>query len=80
MVVRERVEGIGEIAEVLHNDEKTLRVRMRDDAWGEVEVVEGDALATEAAGAEAHCDGGGSGKGGREGDVEWDSSSVVFGA
>lgn len=78
MVVREGVEGNGEIAEVLENNEKTLGVRMCDDAGGEAEVVKVDALATEAAGTEAHCGGGCSGEDERKGDVVWDGGFVVF--
>lgn len=65
-MARERVEGVGEIAEVLEDDEKALGVRVCDDAGGEAEVVKVDALAAEAAGAEAHCNGGGCGEDGRE--------------
>lgn len=78
MVAGEGVEGSGEIAEVLENDEKTLGMWVGDEARGEVELFKVGTLAAEAAGAEAHCVGGGGGEGGWEGDFVRDGGFVVF--
>lgn len=79
MVAGEGVEGSGEIAEVLENDEKTLGMWVGDEAREEVELFKVGTLAAEAAGAEVHCVDGGGGECGWEGDFVRDSGFVVFG-